>query len=67
MAALHVVNALFIWIVGYHLAMRALVARVRGDRWRGAGRRLDTPRSQSAEPALELEADRARRGASGAL
>jgi hypothetical membrane protein len=30
-AALHVVNALFIWIVGYHLAMRALVARVRGD------------------------------------
>ena len=30
-AALHVVNALFIWIVGYHLAMRALVARFRGD------------------------------------
>lgn len=30
-AALHVVNALFIWMVGYHLAMRALVARVRGD------------------------------------
>jgi hypothetical protein len=30
-APLHVVNALFIWIVGYHLAMRALVARVRGD------------------------------------
>jgi hypothetical membrane protein len=29
-AALHVVNALFIWIAGYHLAMRALVARVRG-------------------------------------
>ena len=29
-AALHVVNALFIWIVGYHLAMRALVARLRG-------------------------------------
>jgi hypothetical protein len=28
-AALHVVNALFIWIVGYHLAMRALVARLR--------------------------------------
>jgi hypothetical membrane protein len=28
-AALHVVNALFIWIVGYHLAMRALVARFR--------------------------------------
>ena len=30
-AALHVVNALFIWMVGYHLAMRALVARVRDD------------------------------------
>jgi len=30
-AALHVVNALFIWIVGYHLAMRALVVRLRGD------------------------------------
>jgi len=30
-AALHVVNALFIWIVGYHLAMRALVVRFRGD------------------------------------
>jgi hypothetical membrane protein len=30
-AALHVVNALFIWIVGYHLAMRALVTRFRGD------------------------------------
>jgi hypothetical membrane protein len=30
-AALHVVNALFIWMVGYHLAMRALVARFRGD------------------------------------
>ena len=30
-AALHVVNALFIWVVGYHLAMRALAARVRGD------------------------------------
>jgi hypothetical membrane protein len=29
-AALHVVNALFIWMVGYHLAMRALVARYRG-------------------------------------
>ncbi|MGH2979233.1 MAG: DUF6220 domain-containing protein [Solirubrobacterales bacterium] len=29
-AALHVVNALFIWIVGYHLAMRALLARFRG-------------------------------------
>jgi hypothetical membrane protein len=29
-AALHVVNALFIWMVGYHLAMRALVAQVRG-------------------------------------
>ena len=28
-AALHVVNALFIWMVGYHLAMRALVARFR--------------------------------------
>jgi hypothetical membrane protein len=28
-AALHVVNALFIWMVGYHLAMRALVTRVR--------------------------------------
>jgi hypothetical membrane protein len=30
-AALHVVNALFIWIVGYHLAMRALITRFRGD------------------------------------
>ena len=30
-AALHVVNALFIWMVGYHLAMRALVKRFRGD------------------------------------
>lgn len=30
-AALHVVNALFIWMVGYHLAMRALVTRFRGD------------------------------------
>ena len=30
-AALHVVNALFIWIAGYHLAMRALVTRFRGD------------------------------------
>jgi hypothetical membrane protein len=29
-AALHVVNALYIWMVGYHLAMRALVAQVRG-------------------------------------
>jgi hypothetical membrane protein len=29
-AALHVVNALFMWMVGYHLAMRALVAQVRG-------------------------------------
>ena len=28
-AALHVVNALFIWMVGYHLAMRALVTRFR--------------------------------------
>jgi len=28
-AALHVVNALFIWMVGYHIAMRALVSRVR--------------------------------------
>jgi hypothetical membrane protein len=30
-AALHVVNALLIWMVGYHLAMRGLVARLRGD------------------------------------
>jgi hypothetical membrane protein len=44
-AALHVVNALFIWIVGYHLAMRALVTRFRGDPLEAAPARppIDTP------------------------
>jgi hypothetical membrane protein len=44
-AALHVVNALLIWIVGYHLAMRALVARFRGDPLEAAPARppLETP------------------------
>jgi hypothetical protein len=44
-AALHVVNALFIWILGYHLAMRALVARLRGDPLEAAPARppLETP------------------------
>ena len=35
-AALHVVNALFIWMVGYHLAMRALVTKFRPDPLEGA-------------------------------
>ena len=44
-AALHVVNALFIWIVGYHLAMRALVVRFRGDPLEAAPARppMETP------------------------
>jgi hypothetical membrane protein len=50
-AALHVVNALFIWIVGYHLAMRALVARFRGDPLEAAPARppLDTPPPAAAD------------------
>jgi cytochrome b561 len=50
-AALHVVNALFIWIVGYHLAMRALVARFRGDPLEAAPARspIDTPPPPAAD------------------
>jgi hypothetical membrane protein len=50
-AALHVVNALFIWMVGYHLAMRALVARFRGDPLEAAPARppLDTPPPPAAD------------------
>ena len=50
-AALHVVNALFIWIVGYHLAMRALVARLRGDPLEAAPARppTDTPPPAAAD------------------
>jgi hypothetical membrane protein len=42
-AALHVVNALFIWMVGYHLAMRALVARYRGARGEAPTAPADAP------------------------
>jgi hypothetical membrane protein len=50
-AALHVVNALFIWIVGYHLAMRALVTRFRGDPLEAAPARppIDTPPPPAAD------------------
>jgi hypothetical membrane protein len=50
-AALHVVNALFIWMVGYHLAMRALVARYRGDPLEAAPARppVDTPPPPAAQ------------------
>jgi hypothetical membrane protein len=50
-AALHVVNALFIWVVGYHLAMRALVARFRGDPLEAAPARppVDMPPPPAAQ------------------
>lgn len=50
-AALHVLNALFIWIVGYHLAMRSLVARFRGDPLEAAPARppIDTPPPPAAD------------------
>jgi hypothetical membrane protein len=51
-AALHVVNALLIWIVGYHLAMRALVTRFRGDPLEAAPARppLEAPPPASPPP-----------------
>jgi hypothetical membrane protein len=50
-AALHVVNALFIWILGYHLAMRALIVRFRGDALEAAPARppVDTPPPSAAD------------------